>query len=390
MTEHEESGDGTNCRERQNHDATPRSLVPDNHGEEMYLGENEEDVGMISSKSSMRDDLDHVPCGKLRQFWALHKGLLLALLSCFAQACGSIGVKMLAGKIPPTEIASIRLLSYFVFCNISMVYFKIPLRVTKKQLPWLLLRVTCGTTAMCLLFYAYQNIPIGDTSAIIFSSPIFTGIFAWILLGERFTLVDMALALLTLVGIVLIARPSFLFGNIAEPSGDGNTLLGIIAALVGAIFASMVFVLIRKLGGISVHPLTQIWFFGLIGFTLTTVLTAVLGIWVIPRCGRDRFVLIVVGVLGFVAQILMTYAFKLEKATYVAVMKSNNVILSFLFEFAIFGTVPFWLSIIGASLVMSSSLGITVKKWKASKTKKEKEDEDIRNEDQESDNEDEN
>nr|XP_054769890.1 solute carrier family 35 member G1-like [Lytechinus pictus] len=359
--------DGINIRERHQCGDVAGSL--DNQGEELNGNDS-----MISSKISLRDVQEHGLCARFRKACSLHKGLLLALLSCIFQASGAIGVKLLYGRIPPTEIAAVRLLSYFLFAAILSLYHKISLRVTLKQLPWLLLRITCGTIAMCLAFYAYQNIPVGDTNAIIFISPVLTGFFAWILLGEKFTLVDVGLAVLALVGIVLIARPSFLFGNFGEASGERNTVFGVVAALLAALFASLVFVLIRKLGGISLHPFTQVFYFGIFGFIMTTTLTALLGLLIVPRCGMDRLVLIFVAVVGFLAQISMTYAFKLEKAAYVAVVKSNNVILAFLLEFAIFGTVPFWLSLIGAALVMASSLGVTVKKWKASRSKKETDD----------------
>ncbi|XP_041480904.1 solute carrier family 35 member G1-like [Lytechinus variegatus] len=361
--------DGINIRQR--HHCGDVADSHDNQEDELNGNDIQGDDSMISSKTSLRDAQERGPCARFRKACSLHKGLLLALLSCIFQASGAIGVKLLYGRIPPTEIAAVRLISYSLFAAVLSLYYKISPRVTLKQLPWLLLRITCGTIAMCLAFYAYQNIPVGDANAIIFISPVLTGFCAWILLGEKFTLVDVGLAVFALVGVVLIARPSFLFGKFVEASGERNTVLGVVAALLAALFASLVFVLIRKLGGISLHPLTQIFYFGLFGFIMTTVLTAVLGLLIVPRCGMDRLVLIFIAVIGFLAQISMTYAFKLEKAAYVAVVKSNNVILAFLLEFAIFGTVPFWLSLIGAALVMASSLGVTAKKWKASHSKKE-------------------
>nr|XP_054769891.1 solute carrier family 35 member G1-like [Lytechinus pictus] len=366
--------DGTSIRERHQCSDVAGSL--DNQGEELNGNDIKGDDSMISSKTSLRDVRERGPCARFRKACSLHQGMLLALLSCIFQASGAIGVKLLSGRIPPTEIAAARLLAYFVLSAVLGLYYKISLRVTMKQLPWLLLRVACGTIGICLVFYAYQNIPVGDTNAIIFISPIFTGFFAWMLLGEKFTLVDVGLAVFALVGVVLIARPSFLFGNLVqvEVSGEGNTVLGVVCALISALFVAIVFVLIRKLGGISLHPFTQVFYFGIFGFIMTTTLTALLGLLIVPRCGMDRLVLIFVSVIGFLAQISMTYAFKLEKAAYVAVVKSNNVIMAFLLEFAVFGTVPFWMSLLGAALVMASSLGVTVKKWKASRSKKETDD----------------
>ena len=322
-----------------------------------------------SSKSSLSDEEESHMCACLRNICSTHKGIFITLLSCFSQSLSSIGVKMLAGKIAAIEIAAFRLLFYFIFASVCLVFFRISSRIGRTQALWVFIRVTLGTTALCLSFYSYQNIPVGDATAIFFTSPIFTGILAWLLLGEKFTIVDAIFAVIAVTGILLIAKPSFIFGNIFghDSTGEGNTLLGIACAVIGAICASMVFVSVRKLGGMNVHPLLQIWFFGLFGMTLTAVLTTILGMWKIPSCGRDRVILIIVSFTGAISQFFLTYAFKLEKATYVAVMKTNEVIIAFIFEYLFFNTIPFWLSILGAVLVVISSLGITLKKWKSVK-----------------------
>ena len=323
------------------------------------------------SKSSVNDEEESQRRGCLRNICSTHKGIFIALLSCCSQSLSSIGIKMLAGNIAATEIASFRLLFYFIFASVCMVFFRISPRISRTQALWLFMRVTVGTTAMCLSFFSYQNIPVGDATAIFFTSPIFTGILAWLILGEKFTIVDAIFAVIAVTGILLIAKPSFIFGDLSgqDSTGEGNTLLGIMCAVMGAICASVVFVSVRKLGGINVHPLLQIWFFGFFGMTLAAVLTAILGMWTIPRCGRDRVILVFISFIGALSQFFLTYAIKLEKPTYVAVIKTNTVILAFILEYLFFKTIPFWLSILGAVLVVISSLGITLQKWMSAKEK---------------------
>ncbi|XP_071488129.1 solute carrier family 35 member G1-like [Diadema antillarum] len=303
-------------------------------------------------------------------FWRnlrLHKGLIFAFASCIFMSCGSISVKILSGRISPTEVATLRLYCFFVLILPLLVLFRVPPKVTLTQLKWLLLRIVAGTSAMTLSFYSYQNIPVGDAIAIFLCNTIFTGIFAWITMGERYTIVDALLAVIAILGVALIARPSFLFGDLVAAPEEGNTLLGVLAALLCALCDSIVFVLTRKLGGIVVHPFIQIMAFGSAGSVLSAIVTTALGEWRIPQCGKDRLILIFIGIIGSFDQICMTLAFKLERASYVAMVKSNNVIVAFLLEFAVFNTVPHWLSVIGTLLVLFSSLGVTIKKWIASR-----------------------
>ena len=78
----------------------------------------------------------------------------------------------------------------------------------------------------------------GDFSAVLMTSTVITGFLAWLLLKERFTLIDVDLALSTLAGVIFIARPSFIFGdsNHTTSKRDGTTTLGVVAALGSALF----------------------------------------------------------------------------------------------------------------------------------------------------------
>ncbi|XP_072176372.1 solute carrier family 35 member G1-like [Diadema setosum] len=297
----------------------------------------------------------------------LHKGLIFAFASCIFVSSGSIGVKMLSGRISPSEVVTIRLFGFLILSLPLLVLFRLSLKVTLTQLKWLLLRIVFGASTMILGFYSFQNIPVGDANALLLCNTIFTGIFAWVIMGERYTLVDATLAVIAIFGVALIARPSFLFGDLVAAPKEGNTLLGVLAALLSAFCAATVFVITRKLGGIKVHPLIQIMAFGSAGSVLTAIVTTVMGEWKIPQCGRDRLIVIFIGISGFLGQILMVLAFQFERASYVAMVRSNNVIFSFLLEFAVFGHVPHWLSVVGTLSILLGSLGVTIKKWIASR-----------------------
>ncbi|XP_071499577.1 solute carrier family 35 member G1-like [Diadema antillarum] len=308
--------------------------------------------------------------GKMGCLWRnlrLHKGLIFAFASCIFVSSGSIGVKMLSGRISPSEVVTMRFFFFLILSLPLLVLFRVSLKVTLTQLKWLLLRLVFGTSAMTLSFYSYQNIPVGDATALLLCNTIFTGIFAWIIMGERYTLVDATLAVIAIFGVALIARPSFLFGDLVAAPKGGNTLLGVLTGLLSAFCIATVFVITRKLGGIKVHPLIQILAFGSAGSVLTVILTTALGEWRIPRCGKDRLILIFISTSGFLGQIFMILAFAMEKASYVAMVRSNDVIVAFLLEFAVFGHAPHWLSLVGTVLVLFGSLGVTIKKWIASR-----------------------
>ena len=67
-----------------------------------------------------------------------------------------------------------------------------------------------GVLLLCI-FIAIKDIPLGNSSAIFFCTPVFTFIFAIPMLRERMGLYRIMISLLMLSGVVLITRPPFLF-----------------------------------------------------------------------------------------------------------------------------------------------------------------------------------
>ena len=137
--------------------------------------------------------------------------------------------------------------------------------------------------------------------------------------------------------------------------------------LLGAqCFAAVTFVVLRKLGK-EVHYLTTIVYYSVFAILITAILLTALQWWTLPACGHDRIALFMTGVLGFLGQIFLTKAFQCEKAGYVSMMRTNDVVVAFILQFFVFGTVPLWTSAVGAVLVVASSVGINVRKWLAKK-----------------------
>jgi drug/metabolite transporter (DMT)-like permease len=94
-----------------------------------------------------------------------------------------------------------------------------PITGVKGERIVVLLRGVSGFFSFGLLYVAYRMIPLADASTIVFSAPIFTLIFAWLVLREECGLFQTFILIFTMAGVVLISRPSFLFG---EVSNDGT------------------------------------------------------------------------------------------------------------------------------------------------------------------------
>lgn len=150
-------------------------------------------------------------------------GVILAMFSCIFFAFSSLLVKLLQ-EIPPQEVVFFRSLVQVIFVLPPLISSEVPVFGDTKHLPFLCVRGIAGTLALCCQFYAFQHMPLADATVIVFSSPIFTGVLAHFLLGEAWGLFDALATLLCFTGVVLIARPTFLFARPLERASEQTDL----------------------------------------------------------------------------------------------------------------------------------------------------------------------
>ncbi|XP_048362071.1 solute carrier family 35 member G1-like [Sphaerodactylus townsendi] len=293
-------------------------------------------------------------------------GLFYGLLSACLFSVVSLFLKMIE-DVHSVEASAFRCIFQIVFVLPALIYHKTGFLGPKEKRVFLFLRGLLGSCAMILLYYAYQVMPLADAVVISFSSPAFTTLFAWIFLKEKCSPWDLFFVLVTITGVVLIARPPFLFGSKVSGIEGSYTdhLKGTIAALLSAISASSAFVIIRKVGK-SVHYFLTIWYYAIIGLIISIATLFVLDSWSLPNCGKDRFLLILIGLFGLGGQIFLTKALQIEKAGPVSIMKTMAVVFTFIFQIIFLNHLPSWWSFGGALCVVTSGIGTVIWKWKQS------------------------
>ncbi|XP_019901873.2 solute carrier family 35 member G1 isoform X2 [Esox lucius] len=272
-------------------------------------------------------------------------------------------VKTIDG-VHAVEISAIRCFFQMLFVMPMLIYYKTGFLGPRDKRVYLVMRGFVGSNAMILLFYAVQQMPLADATVIMFSNPVFTALLAWIFLKEKCTIWDCVFTVFTLAGVIMIARPPFIFGARVEGiEGDYTShLKGTIAAFGGAVGAACTFVILRKMGK-SVHYFLSVWYYAVIGFIECVITLFILGEWTIPFCGRDRWILMLIAILGIAGQTFLTKALQIEKAGPVALMRTIDVVLAFIFQFIFFNQKPTLWSLGGACCVVISTCGVALRKW---------------------------
>ncbi|XP_030853986.1 solute carrier family 35 member G1-like [Strongylocentrotus purpuratus] len=205
--------------------------------------------------------------------------------------------------------------------------------------------------------------PISTAKAIQYTAPIFAAFLGWLLLKESCSFVDTFLSFVSFGGVILVVQPPFVFQNVegVEPIPD-STILGSILCLVNACLVGLTFVILRKLSIYGIPPVTVLIVYSIVGMIFSGALTTIFGQWTIPQCGLDRFTLIGNGILLLSVQFMEYIALKTERASTVGLIRSSDIIFSFILEFLIFDIRPNALTIVGAFVIMASLVGLTVKK----------------------------
>lgn len=287
-------------------------------------------------------------------------------------------VKSLA-EISPVELSLFRYAD--LFCELSVVkkYFRL-VRFLGVLLPsvsyviyrnenvfpegkrkMLLLRCFLGTAGLMLSFYAFQNMTLGDSSVIIFSTPVFVAIFSRVFLGEPCGLFNIFTIALTLLGIVFIVKPPALFGEgDSNNDSEGNYVWGPIAAIASAIFTANAMIIIRVLR--DLHHSVVICNFGLFACAFTFVVLLVTSGFCLPPC-ENRFLVLTLSVFSFLGQILLTLALRIEEAGVISITRTTTVVFAFIWQVIFFNQIPCFYSIFGAMLIIGSVGLSALKKW---------------------------
>lgn len=198
---------------------------------------------------------------------------------------------------------------------------------------------------------------------------VFVAIFARLFLKEPCGLFNVLTVVLTLIGVILITRPSFLFVDgvhslVDEESIDSSytvTVWGPVAALSATLFGANAYVLLRALK--SVHFAVIMSNFGAFGVIYSILIGLWLGGMCWPLCGTERMLVVALAIFSFFGQILLTLALKLEQAGPVSIGRSCDIVFAFIWQVVFFKERPNGYSIIGAILVTSSVIWTGLRKW---------------------------
>lgn len=230
-----------------------------------------------------------------------------------------------------------------------------------KKTRFLVLRGASGATAINLGICALKHISLGNSRVIFYTAPVYTAPLGRIFLKESVSKFDVLATLLSLGGVVSIARPTFLFGSLGKSSTSKQIRFPTL--FIGAFCAACAIVLNHKI--LQELPNTVVVLYSaIVGSIISLSASLISGGFKYSDCGtHDAVYIILAGILGYSAQMIVTKALSLEKASIISLVRTIRIAFSFVVKLTVLDIAPNGLSIGGAFLVLLCNVTIFIKKF---------------------------
>lgn len=273
-------------------------------------------------------------------------GLRFMVLAAFYFSLMSLLVKLAGQRLPGAQMVFARSIVALVLSYGMLRRIKVSPWGEKKGL--LFFRGFIGFLGLLCFFYAIPRLPLADVTVIQYTNPVFTAVLAAIFLRETLGGREMSGLALSLLGIVLVAQPTFLFGL----RGSSLDLLAVGVALAGAVFAAMAYTSVRKLRETE-HHLVVVFYFPLVATPASIPVMWADALWPTPL---EWLMLLGIGIFTQIAQVYMTKGIHAEKAGKAMSLSYIQIVFAAVWGFLFFSEVPDGLSIVGAVLVVAGTL----------------------------------
>ncbi len=205
-----------------------------------------------------------------------------------------------------------------------------------------LLRGLLLAGATLLFVGALKFLPLAETSAIFFLTPLLVTVMAVVVLKEKVELARWIAVITGFIGVLIIIRP-----------GSGIfSWAALLPLCTAACFASYQ-ILTRRLSGLE-SPYTSIFYSGLVGMLLLS-LTLPYG-WSPPQSGWHLALFAMIGIRAGLGHLALIKAYELAPASRLAPISYSQLLWATVAGYVVFGDFPDRWSLVGIAVLMASGI----------------------------------
>lgn len=288
-------------------------------------------------------ELPAIDALELERARATGRGIAFMLLSVALFSAMDGLIKWLGADYPTLQIVFFRSLFAFVPLGFFLARSGSLAALKTRSLPGHILRAMVGLSAMSIFFYAFSKMPLANVIAIAFAAPLFVTALSVPLLGERVGPRRWTAIAVGFLGVLIMVRP------------DTGVFEGVAwLALAGTVFYALAMIFVRRLSRTETSAAIVFYF----TLACTLVSGAILPFVWVPPDALGWALLIAVGLIGGLAQLAVTSAFRLAEASVVAPFDYSAMLWTTMIGYVFWQELPglhIWL---GAAVVAGSGLYI--------------------------------
>lgn len=270
------------------------------------------------------------------------RGVLLALAGFAVFALHDAVVKALGAQFSAVQIVFFAALLGLPAVMLALILQEEGGSLRPRRPGWTALRTIALVGAMLTAFYAFSVIPLAQTYALIFTTPLIITALSVPVLGERVGWRRWSAVLLGLAGVLLVLRPT----------GEAPLSLGHAAALASALCGALVAVIMRKIGHeersavLLLYPI-------LANLAVTGVLLpAVYAPMSLLQLAGMAFV----GAGALIAMLFLIAAYRAAEAAVIAPMQYSQMIWAVVLGAAFFAEWPDLWTVAGSAVIVASGM----------------------------------
>ncbi len=278
------------------------------------------------------------------------RGALTALGSFAIYSTHDVIVKFLGQHYAPFQIIFFSVLLGFPLVTMLLIRDRTDGNLRPRHPWWTAVRTTAAVATGVCAFYAFSVLPMADTYAFLFASPLIITLLAIPILGEKVGIRRGIAIVVGLVGVLVVLRP-----------GGGHLGLGHFAALAAACTSSLASVIVRKIGKderaavLLLYPM-------LANFV---VMGAALPFVYRPMPALHLGMLGVIALFSFCATLCIISAYRQAEAIIVAPMQYSQMLWALVYGALIFHEMPDATTLIGATIIIASGVYIVLREGRA-------------------------
>jgi len=278
------------------------------------------------------------------------RGALFALFAFAVYATHDVFVKILGGSYSPVQLVFFSVMFSFPLATLMMMRDATPGTLLPVHPWWMALRTAATVVTGMTAYYAFSVLPLAQTYAILFASPLLITILAIPILGETVRIRRWLAVIVGLIGVMVVLQP-----------GQTELGLGHLAAVAAAVCSSLASIVVRKIGK-DERPVVILLYPMVANFA---VMGALLPFVYKPMPIEHIGMVAVIALFAFIAGRSIISAYRVGEAVIVAPMQYSQILWAAFFGAMFFDESIGGATALGSAIIIASGLYIVLREGRS-------------------------